>query len=171
MTAARKTPRRRNGTSPNRRPDALAWPDSSWRWASDGALVLTLPVPGSANRLSRTGKGRVYKAKAERDYQASAGWAMASCPKIVGDVDVAVTWYRARRQGDVDNRLKPLLDALKDVAFGDDASVARLAIERIDSPDIRPCMVVAIRRVTAVVPTGHQFAILSPNPGAPCRSE
>jgi Holliday junction resolvase RusA-like endonuclease len=60
---------------------------------------------------------------------------------------VSVIWYRAKRQGDVDNRLKPLLDALKDVAFGDDASVARLAIERIDSPEVRPCMVVAIRRV------------------------
>jgi len=147
MTAPRKTPRRKNATSPHRRPEALAWPDSSWRWAADGALVLTLPVPGSANRLSRTGKGRVYKPKAEREYQAAAGWAMASCPKLAGDVDVSVVWYRARRTGDVDNRLKPLLDALKDVAFGDDASVARLAIERIDSPEVRPCMVVAIRRV------------------------
>jgi Holliday junction resolvase RusA-like endonuclease len=147
MTAARKTPRRKNATSPHRRPDAITWPDSTWRWAQDGALVLTVPVPGSANRLSRTGKGRVYKPKTEREYQAAAGWAMASCPKIAGDVDVSVIWYRAKRQGDVDNRLKPLLDALKDVAFGDDASVARLAIERIDSAEVRPCMVVAIRRV------------------------
>jgi Holliday junction resolvase RusA-like endonuclease len=147
MTAARKTPRRKNATSPHRRPEAITWPDSTWRWAQDGALVLTLPVPGSANRLSRTGKGRVYKPKAEREYQASAGWAMASCPRIPGDVDVSVIWYRARKSGDVDNRLKPLLDALKDVAFGDDAAVARLAIERIDSPEVRPCMVVAIRRV------------------------
>jgi Holliday junction resolvase RusA-like endonuclease len=152
MTAPRKTPRRRNATSPHRRPEAITWPDSTWRWAEDGALVLTLPVPGSANRLSRTGKGRmgrtqIYKPRAEREYQAAAGWAMASCPKIAGDVEVAVIWYRAKRQGDVDNRLKPLLDALKDVAFGDDAAVARLSIERIDSPDVRPCMVVAIRRV------------------------
>ena len=147
MTAPRKTPRRRNASSPHRRPEAITWPDSTWRWAQDGALVLTLPVPGSANRLSRTGKGRVYKPKAEREYQSAAGWAMASCPKLDGDVDVAVIWYRAKRQGDVDNRLKPLLDALKDVAFGDDAAVARLSIERIDSPDVRPCMVVAIRRV------------------------
>lgn len=152
MSAPRKIPRRRNATSPHRRPEAITWPDSSWRWTDDGALVLTLPVPGSANRLAfmgatKTGRGRMVKSREGREYQAAAGWAMASCPKLDGDVDVAVTWYRAKRQGDVDNRLKPLLDALKDVAFGDDAAVARLSIERIDSPEMRPCMVVAIRRV------------------------
>jgi Holliday junction resolvase RusA-like endonuclease len=145
MTAARKTPRRKNATSPHRRPEAITWPDSTWRWGADGALVLTVPVPGSANRLSRTGKGRVYKPKAEREYQTAAGWAMASCPKIAGEVAVEIVWYRAKRQGDVDNRIKPLLDALKDVAFGDDASVARLSIERLDTPEVRPCMVVMVR--------------------------
>ena len=145
MSAERKTPRRRNATTPHRRPEALTWPDSGWRWGEDGALVLTMPSPGSANRHSRTGKGRVYKPKAVREYQTAAGWAMASCPKIMGDVSVDVTWYRERRVGDVDNKLKPLLDALKDVAFGDDAKVAALSIRRIDSPEMRPCMVVSIR--------------------------
>jgi len=146
MSASRKTPRRKNAASPNRRPEALTWPDAGWRWADDGSLVLTLPSPGSANRHTRTGHGRVYKPKAVREYQASAGWAMASCPKIPGDVSVDVTWFRERRSGDVDNKLKPLLDALKDVAFGDDAKVAELSIRRIDSPEVRPCMVVAVRQ-------------------------
>lgn len=153
MKSPRRTPRRRNATSPHRRPRALEWGDSSWRWADDGALVLTLPVPGSGNRQSRSGvtfggRRTTYKPNAVREYQIAAGWAMGSCPKIPGEVDVAVIWYRAAKQGDVDNRLKPLLDALKHVAFGDDSSVAKLSIERIDNPEMRPCMVVAIRRVT-----------------------
>lgn len=147
MSAARKTPRRRNATSPHRRPPALTWPDASWRWADDGALVLTLPVPGSANRQWRAGKGRTYKAKAAREYEAAAGWAMASCPRLEGEVAVEVTWFRARRTGDLDNKLKPLLDALKGVAFGDDARVRRLAIERVDSDAVAACVTVAIRRV------------------------
>jgi len=145
VSAARKTPPRRNRTSPHRRPPAVTWPDATWRWADDGALVLTLPVPGSANRQWRAGRGRTYKNKAAREYEEAAGWAMASCPRVTGDVAVEITWYRARRVGDVDNRLKPLLDALKEVAFGDDAAVARLTIARVDTDLLAACVVVAIR--------------------------
>ena len=143
----RTVPQRRNGTSKHRRPPALEWVDSSWRWADDGALVLTLPVPGSANRQSRTGKGRVFKPKDVREYEEAAGWAMASCPKLAGEVSVDIVWYRKAKVGDVDNRLKPLLDTLKGVAFGDDAKVRRLSIERIDSDEVRACVVVVIRPV------------------------
>ena len=59
-----------------------------------------------------------------------------------------IVWYRDRRVGDIDNRIKPLLDALKDVAFGDDAQVQRLTMERIDAPTMAACMLVAIRRVS-----------------------
>jgi Holliday junction resolvase RusA-like endonuclease len=144
MTPARKTPRRRNATSPHRRPPALTWPDASWRWASDGALVLTLPVPGSANRQWRAGRGRTYKNKAAREYEEAAGWAMASCPKLSGEVAVDVAWYTPRKL-DLDNRAKPLLDALKGIAFGDDIEVAELHMRRVVTKEVAACMLVSIR--------------------------
>lgn len=145
-TGAGKRPPRRNGASRDRRPAAVTWPDAHWRWGEDGALVLVLPVPGSANRQWRAGRGRTYKSAAAREYEESAGWAMASCPKIPGEVSVDIVWFRERRVGDCDNKVKPLLDALKGVAFGDDAAVQRVCIERVDAPDVAACMVVTIRR-------------------------
>ena len=145
MSAERKTPRRRNATTPHRRPEALTWPDASWRWAADGALVLTLPVPGSANRIWRMGKGRTYKAKSAKEYTEGAVWSLHGCPKLLGEVSVDITWFTARRS-DLDNRIKLLLDALKHVAFGDDADVCELHARRTLTTDLAPCVVVSIRR-------------------------
>jgi Holliday junction resolvase RusA-like endonuclease len=106
--------------------------------------VLTLPVPGSANRQWRVGRGRTYKTETARKYEEAAGWAMASCPKLSGEIAVDVTWYTPRKS-DLDNRAKPLLDALKGIAFGDDIEVAELHMRRVVTEELAACMLVAIR--------------------------
>ena len=140
MRAAR-TPRPRRRPA---RPPPLTWPDATWRWTEDGALALTLPVPGSANRQWRAGKGRTHKSAHARQYEESAGWALASCPKLRGPVQVTLCWIRQRATGDLDNRIKPTLDALKQIAFEDDAQVRRITAEILDAPDLAACLLVTI---------------------------
>jgi Holliday junction resolvase RusA-like endonuclease len=53
---------------------------------------------------------------------------------LQGDVGVSITWFRAKRQGDVDNRVKATLDFLKGIAWTDDSAVADLRIIRVDDP-------------------------------------
>jgi Holliday junction resolvase RusA-like endonuclease len=51
---------------------------------------------------------------------------------LLGDLAVSITWYRERRVGDTDNKIKGTLDLLKGIAYADDASVARVSCERVD---------------------------------------
>lgn len=63
-----------------------------------------------------------------------------------GDVAVEVAWYRDKKQGDVDGRLKVLLDALQKLAYTNDRQIAHLSIWRHDRPfDGEPRLEVQIR--------------------------
>lgn len=114
-----------------KRPAPLTWADAAWRWDGD-VLVLTLPVVQSANAIWRSANGRVILSKKARLDKTGSQSALDDCPRIAGDVIITCTWYRAMRAGDLDNRCKALLDLLKNVAFDDDAKVARLEFERMD---------------------------------------
>jgi Holliday junction resolvase RusA-like endonuclease len=50
----------------------------------------------------------------------------------MGELAVSITWFRERRVGDTDNKIKGTLDLLKGIAYADDASVARVSCERVD---------------------------------------
>ena len=95
-------------------------------------MTLTLPVPPSANRYWRTVHGRPVKSREARAYRGLVWTAVAQQARaravIVGDAPVCVTarWYRGRKSGDLDNRLKVLLDALKGLAYRDDKQVVEL---------------------------------------------
>ena len=102
-----------------------------------GRITLTLPVPPSVNKLYHTLRGgRVYKdAKAVTYGKVAATYAMANriVPILSGDVELRITWHRAKKIGDVDNRLKVLIDSIKGgVCLGDDKQVRKLSIERVD---------------------------------------
>lgn len=101
---------------------------------------LTLPVPPSANVYWRTVligmKPRILLSKAARTYRDDV---LARCRavgvrRLAGPVEITIAWHRDRKAGDLDNRIKPLLDALKGVAFDDDRMVYRLVAE-IAPPD------------------------------------
>lgn len=97
-------------------------------------ISLTLPVPPSANRLWRNGRGRTYKTNAAKSYELAV---LAECRRkrvepVRGKVAVGIVWYRDRKAGDLDNKIKPCLDALKGLAFGDDALVYHLTATLMD---------------------------------------
>lgn len=97
-------------------------------------VTLTLPEPPSANDYYRVTGSRVYRTREAKAYVADVRTRMsiARVQKIAGSVDLRFVWYRPSRVGDLDNRNKILLDALKHGAFGDDAKVRRLMCELSD---------------------------------------
>lgn len=100
------------------------------------AVRLTLPYPPSANRYWRQWKGRQLVSEEARAYKKAIGWlAKAAGVKLLsGNVRLWINVYRPRRAGDLDNRLKILLDGLEGVAFADDEQVEFISLTRFEDP-------------------------------------
>lgn len=99
--------------------------------------MITLPYPPSANRYWRHFRGKVVKSDEARAYQTEAGWlAKAGGVRIVdGDLVLTLRFYRPRKAGDLDNRIKVTLDSLNGVAYKDDAQVKELHAYLYDDKD------------------------------------
>lgn len=97
---------------------------------------LVLGMPPSANRYWRQRKqGGVYvsdEAQSYKDETALLARSQGLKTPIEGDVAVAFRFYRARKSGDLDNRLKVLIDALKGVAYHDDKQITEIHAYRFD---------------------------------------
>jgi len=99
--------------------------------------VITLPHPPSSNRYWRVWNGRAVKGKEARDYQALIKVLAhnAGMRPVEGEVAMTVTWFRARRAGDLSNRIKVLEDALNGIAYVDDKQVVEMHYYRQDDPN------------------------------------
>ena len=111
-------------------------------------VTLTLPVPPSANRLWRNGRGRTYKSEPARAFAAEvlaicykAGHTRPRWPKDT-PLRVTMTWYRAIKRGDLDNKAKALLDSLRGLVIVDDAQVCELHLYRVDGQRPGRCEVI-----------------------------
>lgn len=95
-------------------------------------IRLVLPLPPSANRMWRKGKSRVYRSDEYTKFSEEVGWACTEkrIKKLAGNVHAEVVLYFARKNGDADNRIKPLLDSLIGYAYADDGQVVKLCYER-----------------------------------------
>lgn len=106
-------------------------------------VKLELPEPPSANRYWRMARGRLYASSEAKAYKAEvvarairAGYRTATdlpFPKGISIV-VRVEWHRSRRAGDLDNRLKIVMDALNGVLWADDMQVVEIHAYRYDAP-------------------------------------
>ena len=94
-------------------------------------IDLILPEPPSANRYWRVFRGRAVTSAEARAYKRRVALT-SRCRPLDGPVAVTVRWFRGRKAGDLDNRLKCLLDALKGVAFADDRQVAEIHAYRYE---------------------------------------
>lgn len=97
-------------------------------------MVVTLPEPPSINHYWRVARGIMHLSKDGRRWK-NAAHKMASEAGLVpleGPVAVSITWYRRRRSGDLDNRIKVVLDVLKGLAYLDDKQVVELHAWRYD---------------------------------------
>lgn len=117
----------------------------------DLPLMLTLPVPGSGNRANRLGKGHLYANPTARAYKrVVAACLRAQVPghtPFTGPVAVVVVWYRARKAGDLDNRLKVLLDCLAPLVYLNDRQVCSIHAVRSDDDPHAPRMDVVVEAI------------------------
>jgi crossover junction endodeoxyribonuclease RusA len=101
----------------------------------NSALMFVLPFPPSGNRYWRHGRGRTYKGEQARQYQESAAWVakLAGATLHNGAVGLELRFYRPQRRGDLDNRLKVLLDSLEGVLYNNDGQIKELHAYLADS--------------------------------------
>jgi len=97
-------------------------------------MVFVLPLPPSANRYWRMVNGHMTVSAEAKAYKTSAGWAakVAGIDVLDGPVAVTLRVYRAQKSGDLDNRIKVILDSLKGIAWEDDSQVTELHAYRYD---------------------------------------
>jgi len=100
-------------------------------------VLLTLPVPPSANRYWRMAKTHIVVSQEAQDYKQLVRLACAEIDPLAKGNDVAVSFtiYRARKAGDLDNYTKILLDALKGVVYADDDQVVDIHAKRDDDKE------------------------------------
>jgi crossover junction endodeoxyribonuclease RusA len=115
--------------APRNRKRATSEPSGQWAKVS-----LVLPMPPSANRYWRTYRNVVVVSDEARAYKTGVKESAKEQGAFIlsGPVAVYVDVYRSRKAGDLDNRLKVALDALKGVAFEDDAQVVEIHARRFD---------------------------------------
>lgn len=97
-------------------------------------ITFTLPMPPSANVYWRVFNGRPVVSPEAREYKHKAwGYAKeAGAECLEGDVALELRVFRARKRGDVDNRIKVLLDSMIGVLYDDDDQVTELHVYRDD---------------------------------------
>jgi crossover junction endodeoxyribonuclease RusA len=96
--------------------------------------AVDLPYPPSTNRLWAVYRGYARKTAEAREYASTCGTLLlqAGIQPLTGPVSVTLIVERPRRAGDLDNRLKAVLDALNGYAYADDEQIVALSAYRVD---------------------------------------
>jgi crossover junction endodeoxyribonuclease RusA len=112
--------------------------------------MLTLPVPPSANRYWRHFRGRTVLSKDAVQYKEQVGWAAraAGLEPLAGEISVTLHWYRSRKSGDLDNKIKCLLDSLQGHAYLNDSQIIAIHAYRHDSDKRNPRVEVTVETTT-----------------------
>ncbi len=100
-------------------------------------MRLKLPYPPSANTLKAIVRGRMVKTAKARQYAEACALLAKSqlgpgFKPLDGEVRLFVYVRRPRKQGDLDNTLKAIQDALKGILWVDDSQVVELHAYRND---------------------------------------
>lgn len=95
---------------------------------------ITLDYPPSSNRYWRVYNNHVVRSTAATAYIDHVGsiCALAGIQPLDGDVAVTLRVYRPMRRGDLDNRIKIVLDALQGFAYMNDEQVVAIHATRHD---------------------------------------
>ncbi len=71
------------------------------------------------------------------------------------DVLMAITWFRARKAGDIDGILKTLMDSLQGVAYKNDSQVKELFVKVMDCDPKNPRVEIGIEEIeNPLTPSG-----------------
>lgn len=97
-------------------------------------IRIVLPMPPSANRYWRNYRGVTVSSEEARAYKREVAYLarQAGIQPVHGPLRVTLHFYRPRRAGDLDNRIKVGIDALNGLAWADDAQIVELHCYRRD---------------------------------------
>lgn len=101
-------------------------------------MILTLPLPNSANTHWRKGRGITYLSKQGQEFRQSViqtvKTVLPNHKPIKSRLEIQIEIHpRDKRRMDIDNRIKPLLDALQHAGvFVDDEQIDRLIVNRCE---------------------------------------
>lgn len=111
-------------------------------------MKATLPLPPSSNRYWRVWRGRAVVSTEARAYKLNARLRALSqgMRPVSGPVVLNLVVYRARKAGDLSNRIKVAEDALQGVAYTNDSQVVELHARLEDDPG-NPRLVVWVESV------------------------
>lgn len=98
-------------------------------------MTLTLPWPPTANTYYRNLQGRTLISETGRKYRTAVAeqvLVQRAAKHLMGRITVQMTAHVPdKRRRDLDNLLKPLLDALTHAGvWGDDSQIDKLLVER-----------------------------------------
>lgn len=96
-------------------------------------ICLTLPYGPSANVYWRSDRrGLPHLSDEARAYKRQVRLLAfeAGVQPLQGEVGLRVFFYRPQRSGDIDGRIKPLLDAMNRVTYVDDKQIVELHVYR-----------------------------------------
>ena len=100
--------------------------------------AFTLPLPPSANRYWRNWRGRMVISSEARKYKEQVSKVLAEQGAVcLGDGPVAILMrvFRKIKSGDLDNRIKVVLDSLRGIVYQDDKQVVEIHAFRHDDRD------------------------------------
>jgi crossover junction endodeoxyribonuclease RusA len=99
-------------------------------------MKLELPVPPSANVYWRIARGHLIVSEEARQYRRDVALLARKQglrgPPLAGPVVLSIRWHRARKAGDLSNRIKVLEDALQGLAYRSDDQVVEIHALRLD---------------------------------------
>jgi len=91
-------------------------------------VTLTLPYPPSANLYWRNAHGRTHVSTSAKEYKKSVQTLclLHRVQPLHGRLKVTIHLWRPRKAGDLDNRIKILIDALQGAAYANDKQIVEL---------------------------------------------
>jgi Holliday junction resolvase RusA-like endonuclease len=100
-------------------------------------LSFLFDIPPSTNSIYNYGRGRIYHSKKYKEYKANLQKLLLSFKKKMvknnKSVALSILVAQPRRTGDIDNRLKSLLDTLQGFIYENDKQVSEINLIRIYS--------------------------------------
>lgn len=93
---------------------------------SPKCFYVELPEAPSINTYYRVYGSRVVLSKKGNEFKASVKAAAKEIPVLNGNIEIWILWVRNRKSGDLDNRAKPIIDALQGIAYENDKQVKKI---------------------------------------------
>jgi len=87
--------------------------------------------PASVNRKN-SNRGKESKGAFIESLRREAQSAYQGAPMLEGELYARIIWFHQNRPGDPDNIIKPILDALQNVVYGDDSAIVKVSSERFN---------------------------------------